>query len=139
MNYHYRYRLGPRSRPFISIDSQLPSRKSFEVISVTVTVLKCSWIRKVIISNMTVNCSGASPTKVALKFIGDLLVAIADLRGFGANVAPLIGQWHVEQHAIELSFVSSQIIKYKCISGIKVCYIPSSITKRPRCRKLLPN
>ena len=32
MNYHYRYRLGPRSRPFISIDSQLPSRKSFELI-----------------------------------------------------------------------------------------------------------
>ena len=31
MNYHYRYRLGPRSRPFISIDSQLPSRKSFEL------------------------------------------------------------------------------------------------------------
>ena len=33
MNYHYRYRLGPRSRPLISIDSQLPSRKSFELIS----------------------------------------------------------------------------------------------------------
>ena len=32
MNYHYRYRLGPCSRPFISIDSQLPSRKSFELI-----------------------------------------------------------------------------------------------------------
>ena len=25
MNYHYRYRLGARSHPFISIDSQLPS------------------------------------------------------------------------------------------------------------------
>ena len=33
MNYHYRYRLGARSHPFISIDSQLPSRKSFELIS----------------------------------------------------------------------------------------------------------
>ena len=33
MNYHYGYRLGPRSRPFISIDSQVPSRKSFELIS----------------------------------------------------------------------------------------------------------
>ena len=33
MNYHYRYRLGARSRPLISIDSQLPSRKSFELIS----------------------------------------------------------------------------------------------------------
>ena len=33
MNYHYRYRRGPRSRPLISIDSQLPSRKSFELIS----------------------------------------------------------------------------------------------------------
>ena len=58
MNYHYRYRLGAPSRPFISIDSQLPSRKSFEInflqITVTVTVLKCFWIRKVIISNMTV-------------------------------------------------------------------------------------
>ena len=32
MNYHNRYRLGPRSRSFISIDSQLPSRKSFELI-----------------------------------------------------------------------------------------------------------
>ena len=32
MNYHYRYRLGPSSRPFFSIDSQLPSRKSFELI-----------------------------------------------------------------------------------------------------------
>ena len=32
MNYHCRYRLGPRGRPFISIDSQLPSRKSFELI-----------------------------------------------------------------------------------------------------------
>ena len=33
MNYHYRYRLGAHSHPFISIDSQLPSRKSFELIS----------------------------------------------------------------------------------------------------------
>ena len=33
MNYHCRYRLGPRSRPLIFIDSQLPSRKSFELIS----------------------------------------------------------------------------------------------------------
>ena len=33
MNYHYRYRLGPRSHPFVSIDAQLPSRKSFELIS----------------------------------------------------------------------------------------------------------
>ena len=31
-NFHYRYRLGVRSHPFISIDSQLPSWKSFELI-----------------------------------------------------------------------------------------------------------
>ena len=33
MNYHYRCRLGARSHPFISMDSQLPSRKPFELIS----------------------------------------------------------------------------------------------------------
>ena len=58
MNFHYPYRLGVRSHPFISIDSQLLSWKSFELffpkITVTVTVLKCFWIRKVIISNLTV-------------------------------------------------------------------------------------
>ena len=32
-NFHYRYRLGVRSHPFISIGSQLPSWKSFELIS----------------------------------------------------------------------------------------------------------
>ena len=31
MNFHYRYRLGVRSHPFISLDSQLPSRKSFQL------------------------------------------------------------------------------------------------------------
>ena len=29
-NYHYRYRLGVRSHRFMSIDSQMPSWKSFE-------------------------------------------------------------------------------------------------------------
>ena len=55
-NFHYRYRLGVRSHCFTSIDYQLPSWKSFELMSVkaTVTILKCFWIRKVIISNMTV-------------------------------------------------------------------------------------
>ena len=56
-NFHYRYRLGVRSHTFTSIDSQLPPWKSFELTSqiiVTVTVLKCFWIRKVIMSNMTV-------------------------------------------------------------------------------------
>ena len=47
-NYHYRYRLDIRSHTFVSIDSQSPSWKSFELISpkitVTVTVLKCFWI-----------------------------------------------------------------------------------------------
>ena len=33
-DFHYRYRLGVRSHPFISIDSQLPSWKSFELISI---------------------------------------------------------------------------------------------------------
>ena len=32
LNYHCRYRLGVHSHPFISIDSQLPSWKSFELI-----------------------------------------------------------------------------------------------------------
>ena len=43
MNYHYRYRLGPRSRPFISIDSQLPSRKSFELIFSKLPLPLPSW------------------------------------------------------------------------------------------------
>ena len=60
-NYHYRYRLGVRSHTFISIDSQLPSWKSFELISQKIPLLLPSWnvfelesLRKVIISNMTV-------------------------------------------------------------------------------------
>ena len=43
MNYHYRYGLGPRSRPFISIDSQLPSRKLFEIISLKLPLPLPSW------------------------------------------------------------------------------------------------
>ena len=43
MNYHYRYRLGARSHPFISIDSQLPSRKSFELISSKLPLPLPSW------------------------------------------------------------------------------------------------
>ena len=43
MNYHYRYRLGHRSRPLISIDSQLPSRKSFELISSKLPLPLPSW------------------------------------------------------------------------------------------------
>ena len=41
-NYHYRYRLGVRSHIFISIDSQLPSWKSFELISPVFQVRKNS-------------------------------------------------------------------------------------------------
>ena len=59
LNYHYRYRPGVRSHTFISIDSQLQSWKSFGLISqkliqIIVTVLNFFWIRKVQISNMTV-------------------------------------------------------------------------------------
>ena len=42
-NYHCRYRLGPHSHPFMSIDSQLPSRKSFELISPKLLLPLPSW------------------------------------------------------------------------------------------------
>ena len=63
--YQYCYRLGVRSHPLISIDSQLPSWKSFEFsrITVSVTVLKGFWIRKVIISNMTVFQTARNATR----------------------------------------------------------------------------
>ena len=38
-SHHYRYRLGVRSHPLISIDSHLPSSKSFEVIFVGLLLL----------------------------------------------------------------------------------------------------
>ena len=43
MNFHYRYRLGVRSHPFISIDSQLPSWKSFELIFPKLPLPLPSW------------------------------------------------------------------------------------------------
>ena len=42
-NYHYSYRLGVRSHPFISIDSQLPSWKSFELFSPKLPLPLPSW------------------------------------------------------------------------------------------------
>ena len=68
MNYHYRYRLGPRSRPFIfhwlPISVQKVLWINFLKITVTVTVLKCFRIRKVILSNTTVLWScGSSDCK----------------------------------------------------------------------------
>ena len=58
---YYRYCLGVRSHPFISMDSQLPSWTSFELIFRKLLLplpswkLKCSWIRKVTLSNLTVH------------------------------------------------------------------------------------
>ena len=43
MNFHYRYRLGVRSHPSISIDSQLPSWKSFELIFPKLPLPLPSW------------------------------------------------------------------------------------------------
>ena len=61
MNFHYRYPLGVRSHPFISIDSQLPSWKSFELIfpkfPLPLPSWNVFWIRKLISSNMTVHSS----------------------------------------------------------------------------------
>ena len=42
-DYHHRYRLGVRSHTFISVDSQLPSRKSFELISPKLPLPLPSW------------------------------------------------------------------------------------------------
>ena len=43
MNFHYRYRPGVRSHPFISIDSQLPSWKSVELIFPKLPLPLPSW------------------------------------------------------------------------------------------------
>ena len=42
-SYHYRYHLGVRSHPFISIDSHLPSWKSFELIFQKLPLPLPSW------------------------------------------------------------------------------------------------
>ena len=58
-NYHYRHRLGVRSHPIHFHRFPITILKviwiNFTEITVTVTVLKCFWIRKAIISNMTVS------------------------------------------------------------------------------------